>query len=331
MTDAAERPGSPGAAPALAMANAQSSPRRKMAPIVPEQNIAGRALVLVIAIMTFLSCLTLGAVTLVRDSASVWENQIARGATIQIKPADGLDMEAALEAAARIASGFQGVKSTRIVDRAATSRLLEPWLGSNLNIDELPVPRLVIVEIDVASPPDFAAMRSLLASELPTASLDDHRAWIDRLVAMARTTVTIGVAVLILMLSATVLCVVFATRGAMAGNGHIIEVLHFVGAEAGFIAAEFRRHFLLTGMKGAAAGGFVAVVVFIAFSFWSSMNLATPEADQATALFGNFAIGTAGYAGVVLIVLVIAALTAATSHFTVVAYLAEMESRHPDH
>ena len=34
------------------------------------------------------------------------------------------------------------------------------------------------------------------------------------------------------MLSATVLAVVFATRGAMAGNGHIIEVLHFVGAEA---------------------------------------------------------------------------------------------------
>ena len=49
---------------------------------------------------------------------------------------------------------------------------------------------------------------------------------------MARTTVTIGMAVLVLMLSATVLSVVFATRGAMAGNGHIIEVLHFVGAEA---------------------------------------------------------------------------------------------------
>ncbi|HWK68652.1 MAG TPA: ABC transporter permease [Rhizobiaceae bacterium] len=328
MTDATERPRSPEARP---VANVPSPPRRKMAPIVPEQNIAGRALVLVIAIMTFLSCLTLGAVTLVRDSASVWENQIARGATIQIKPSDGLDMEAALDSAARIASGFQGVKSTRIVDRAATSRLLEPWLGANLNLDELPVPRLVIVEIDIASPPDFAAMRSLLASELPTASLDDHRAWIDRLVAMARTTVMIGVAVLVLMLSATVLCVVFATRGAMAGNGHIIEVLHFVGAQAGFIATEFRRHFLLTGMKGAAAGGFGAVVVFIAFSFWSSMNLATPEADQATALFGNFAIGSAGYAGVVLIVLVIAALTAATSHFTVVAYLAEMENRHPDH
>jgi cell division transport system permease protein len=313
-----------------ALVTGQEREQRKTAPIVPEQNVVGRALVFVIAIMTFLSCLTLGAVTLVRDTASVWENQIAREATIQIKPAEGLDMEAALETAAKIASGFAGVKEAHIVDRDATARLLEPWLGTGLNIDELPVPRLVIVTIDQDNPPDFDAMRAMLAPDLPTAALDDHRTWVDRLVAMARTTVTLGVAVLVLMLSATVLTVIFATRGAMAGNGHIIEVLHFVGAEASFIASEFRQHFLLTGMKGAAAGGLAAVIVFIAFSWWSSMNLATPEADQATALFGNFAIGVTGYLGVALVVLVIAALTAATSHITVVAYLSEIDTRHPD-
>src|SRR6185312_11804175 len=309
-----------------------SRPReqRKMASIVPSQNIAGRALVLVIAIMTFLSCLTFGAVTLVRDTASVWENQISREATIQIKPVDGLDMEAALTAAEGIASGFPGVTGAKIVDRAATARLLEPWLGPGLNIDELPVPRLVIVTIDENSPPDFAAIRTALVKKVPSASLDDHRTWVDRLVAMAHTTVTIGVAVLALMLSATVLTVVFATRGAMAGNGHIIEVLHFVGAEASFIARQFRRHFLLTGMKGAAAGGVAAIVVFIVFSWWSSRNMATPQADQATALFGNFAIGSAGYLGVVLMVLVIGALTAATSHATVVAYLSDIEVRQHD-
>lgn len=300
--------------------------QRKTAPIVPSQNIAGRALVLVIAIMTFLSCLTLGAVTLVRDTASVWENQISREATIQIKPVDGLDMEAALETAARIASEFPGVNATKIVDREATSRLLEPWLGSGLNIDELPVPRLVIVTIDENAPPDFEAMRQAITPKVPTATLDDHRTWVDRLVAMAHTTVTIGTGVLVLMLAATVLSVVFATRGAMAGNGHIIEVLHFVGAEARFIAREFRRHFLLTGMKGAAAGGLAAVIVFIVFSWWSSRNLATPQADQATALFGNFAIGANGYLGVAVIVAVIGVLTAATSHVTVVTYLGEIDT-----
>lgn len=304
--------------------------QRALAPIVPAGDVAGHALVLVIAIMTFLSCLTLGAVTLVRDTAAVWQNQIAREATIQIKPSDKLDMEPALVEAAGIAGQFPGVTGARIVDREATARLLEPWLGSGLNIDELPVPRLVIVTIDQASPPDFAALRAVLTEKIPGLSLDDHRTWVDRLVAMARTTVALGFAVLVLMLSATVLTVVFATRGAMAGNGHIIDVLHFVGAEARFIAAEFRRHFLWTGMKGAAAGGAAGVAVFIGFSLWSSQNVATPQADQATALFGNFAIGTAGYAGVALIVLIIGGLTAATSHITVIAHLNDLEVRQPD-
>jgi cell division transport system permease protein len=325
-----ERPDAAALPQDLSINSVPPPPRRKPAPIVPQESVAGRALIFVIAIMTFLSCLTLGAVTLVRDTASVWQGQIAREATIQIKPADGLDMEAALTRAAEIAGGFSGVTGARIVDREATARLLEPWLGSGINLDELPVPRLVIITIDEGNPPDFAAMRTLLQPEVPTASLDDHRTWVDRLVAMASTTVTIGIAVLVLILSATVLSVVFATRGAMAGNGHIIEVLHFVGAEATFIAQEFRRHFLATGMKGAAAGGIAAIIVFVFFSFWSSRYMATPEADQATALFGTFSIGIDGYAGVALIVLVISALTAATSHVTVVTYLSEIELRHPE-
>lgn len=304
--------------------------RRTATPIVPGQNVAGQALVFVIAIMTFLSCLTLGAVTLVRDTASVWQTQISREATIQIRPDDGIDMDAALATAARIAGGFAGVRATSVIDRAATARLLEPWLGSGLDIDELPVPRLVIVTIDEANPPDFQAMRAAVRAEVPTASLDDHRNWVDRLVSMARTTVVIGLAVLALMLSATVLTVIFATRGAMAGNGHVIEVLHFVGAEAPFIAGQFRRHFLLTGIKGAAAGGAAAIAVFLGFAWWSARNLATPQADQAMALFGNFAIGVTGYLGVGVVVLVVAALTAATSHATVVAHLNTVDIGRPD-
>jgi cell division transport system permease protein len=315
---------------AVPSAPAKSWGGRRAAPIVPEREIARNALMLVVAIMTFLSCLTLGAVTLVRDTSASWQTQIAREATIQIRPEEGLDMEAALEEAAGIARDFAGVNSVQIVDREATARLLEPWLGSGLDLDGLPVPRLVTVTIDRANPPDFEAMRSLLTERIRTASLDDHRTWADRLVAMARSTVMIGVAVLGLILAATMLTVVFATRGAMAGNGHVIEVLHFVGAEARFIAAEFRRHFLITGMKGAAIGGGAAAVAFAAFGFWAGRNLATPEADQATALFGNFAIGAAGYAGVAVIVIAVAALTAVTTHLTVIAFLKDLDVRQPD-
>lgn len=298
---------------------------RSVSPIVPGDNIAGRALAIVIAIMTFLSCVTIGAVSLVQGSARTWQSQISREATVQIAPRDGLDMAAALDAARLAIVGFPGVAGVRIVDDAETLRLLEPWIGAGLDIDELPFPRLIVVTLDEANPPDFAALAAALRQAVPEAALDDHRAWVDRLVAMARATTAIGVAILALMMAATVLTVVFATRGAMAGNDQIVEVLHFVGAEADFIAAEFRRHFLLVGLRGAIVGGGAAVAVFLAFSWWAARNRATPQGDQAIALFGGFSVGWTGYAGVAAAIGVIAAMTAVTSHVTVTRQLTRLD------
>src|SRR4051794_30125492 len=69
---------------------------RPTGPIVPPSNIQGNALMVVIAIMSFLACLTLGGVSMVRATASSWQSQISREITIQIKPDDGLDMDKAL-------------------------------------------------------------------------------------------------------------------------------------------------------------------------------------------------------------------------------------------
>ena len=91
------------------------------APIVPAGNVVGHALMIVIAIMTFLACLTIGAVSLVQSTAATWQSQISTEATIQIRPVEGQDMEALLNQASTIAQGFSGVKSTRIIDRAATA------------------------------------------------------------------------------------------------------------------------------------------------------------------------------------------------------------------
>ena len=58
-------------------------------PIVPQATMSGRALVAVVAIMTFLASLTTGAVMLVRAAASEWQADVAREVTIQVRPAAG--------------------------------------------------------------------------------------------------------------------------------------------------------------------------------------------------------------------------------------------------
>ncbi|WP_442981113.1 cell division protein FtsX [Rhizobium sp. SL42] len=298
---------------------------RPTGPILPPSNIQGNALMVVIAIMAFLACLTLGAVSMVRATAAGWQSQISREVTIQIKPEDGLDMGAALVKARDLALTFVGTRDGRIMDDDATARLLEPWLGTGLNLEDLPVPRLIVITIDESNPPDFASMRDLLKVEVPQAFLDDHRTWVDRLVQMARTTVLIGSGVLILVFTAMVLTVVFATRGALSGNRHIIEVLHFVGAESTFVAQEFQKHFLKISLKGAAAGGLLAAGLFAAANFWQTRSMATPESDQATALFGTFTIGWTGYLGIFATMIVIALLTTITARLTVMRTIYEID------
>ncbi len=331
MTDASPAAVEPSGARASAAVRRQAFDvqARRAAPIVPSANVAGRALMTVIAIMTFLASLTLGAVTLVSDTAAVWEGQIAREITVQVRPDEGLDMAAALGAVRAVALATPGVTGADVMNDDATARLLEPWLGEGLDLDELPVPRLVLVGIDADAPPDFADLRRRLASAVPQASLDDHRAWVSRLVSMANATVLVGIAILVLVFAATALTVVFATRGAMSGNRHIVEVLHFVGAKPAFIAGEFARHFLKLGLVGALAGGGAGLLVFLAMGHWTRSNQATPEADQISALFGSFAIGWTGYGGVLLTVVLVGAVTAVTSRLTVTHQLAAIDMLSP--
>jgi len=286
-------------------------------PIVPKRSIAGRALVAVVAIMTFLASLTTGAVMLVRSAALEWESDVAREVTIQVRPAPGRDLEAEVARAVEIARAFPGMREVRPYSKQESARLLEPWLGSGLSLDDLPVPRMIVVKLPSTGEVDLAPLRKALAEQVAGASLDDHRAWIDRMRAMAQTTVIGGIGLIILMLVATVLSVTFATRGTMATNRHIVEVLHFIGAKSGFIASQFQRHFLLLGLEGGIIGGGFALLLFGIASVAANMSVGTAGADQMAVLFGSFALGVGGYLAIGLQIVLIAAVTAIASRRTV--------------
>jgi cell division transport system permease protein len=286
-------------------------------PLVPRNSISGRALVAVVAIMTFLASLTTGAVILVSGAANEWQQDVAREITIQVLPAPNRNLDATADKAAAVARAFPGIADVRTYSKEESAKLLEPWLGSGLTLDTLPVPRLIVVKIAAGSTPDMSQLRIQLAEQAPGATLDDHRGWIERMHAMTATAVAVGVGILILMLVATVLSVTFATRGAMATNRIVIEVLHFVGAKNGFIAGHFQRHFLMLGLQGGAIGGGAAILLFLIASGISGWFAGSAGGDQTSAMFGSFSIGMSGYIAVLGQVVLIAVVTALTSRQTV--------------
>jgi len=286
---------------------------RSETPIVPRSTISGHALVAVVAIMTFLASLTTGAVMLVRAAANEWQAEVAREVTIQVRPAADRDIEADIAKAAAVARAASGVAEVRPYSKEEGARLLEPWLGTGLQLDDLPVPRIVVVRIASGAVPDFAQVRQTLGEQVPAASLDDHRGFVDRMRAMSGAALAGGLGVLLLVLVATVLSVTFATRAAMATNRPVIEVLHLIGAKDGFIASHFQRHFLQLGLKGGLIGGGSAMALFALGELASGWFSGAAGGDQLTALFGSFSIGVLGYVAVLLQIGLIAYVTATTS------------------
>ena len=317
MADAAIGTGA--AAPEAA---AKPQGQKRTAPIVPERSVAGRTLVLLIAIMTFLSGVTLGGVVLVQKSAIAWSSDVGRQVTIQIRPVEGEVMDSNIRTAIALAEAVPGVESAHAISLAESEKLLEPWLGSGLDLTQIEIPRLVVVELGDPKDVDF----DLLDRDVKTikgATLETHAAWRQQLNTMAGTLVLSGVLVLALIVLATLLAVVFATRGTMASNREIVDVLHFIGASNAFIAGEFQGRFLSLGFRGGVIGGLGAVVFFFLVAGAAGSIIPDQASAQLGFLFGRFSLGIDGILGIAAVIPVLAALTAITSRLTVRRFLAQ--------
>ena len=271
----------------------------------------------------FLAALCAGGAELVSASSAQWRSEIAREVTIQIRPNAQRAIDQDVDRAVAFARQVAGVEQAQAFSKEESERLLEPWLGTGLDFKDLPVPRLIVIKIREGAKPDFAPLRQSLQREVPGATLDDHALWVSRLSTMANTIIGIGVVLVVLVLVAAGLAVIFATRGAMAGNREVVEVLHFVGANDDFIAKEFQRRFFRLGLRGSVIGAGAALLLILILGFVSRSWRASPTGDQIEALFGAFTISWSGYAVVLVIALLVALITGIVSRLTVRRFLNE--------
>ena len=295
------------------------------APLIPRDSVAGRALVVVIAIMTFLACLTAGAALLVAHASQAWRSEVLRDATIQVKPRAGDDVESLVAKAVAIATQAPDVESVHAYSKAELEKLLEPWLGAGFDLSQLPVPRMIVVRLGNQRQEDLATLRAALASAVPQADLDDHRLWAARLGAMADAVVVLAAALFVLMIVAMATAIGFATRGAVAANREIVEVLHLVGASNGFIAREFQTHFRRLGFRGAMIGGSAAIAFFAIASLLSFWWAHSPGGEEIAAMFGSFALRPLGYLALVVVCAAVTLLTGLLSREIVMRHLQSLQ------
>lgn len=242
--------------------------RWKPAPLLPRKDPRDGALVFVVAVLCFLACLTAIGVLAADRAARGWTSQLTGSATIVVRAAGGETPDTAAGRAAEALAGVKGVTEARALEKARAEALLEPWLGREALLDDLPIPRLVTVDLDPKSPATAVSLDKALKAAGIDATVDDHSLWIGDIERAAGVARWAGLGVFLLIASAAGAVIGFATRAAMAAHRETIEVLHLSGAQAKFVVSLFQTRFAraaaLAGLFGATGAATIGALARLA-------------------------------------------------------------------
>lgn len=233
----------------------------KPAPLLPREDERDGALVFVVAVLCFLACAAALASLAADRAARGWRGELSGEVLVQARPGPTETAAQAAERAAAALAGVEGVVQTEGLTRTEAEALLEPWLGRG-GMEDLPVPQLIVVELDPDAPAERGALDAALAADGVDAVIHDYDVYLAdvRRAGAAARIGAVGTALLIACAAAAVIA--FATRAGMAARREVLEVLHLSGAQDSMLARLFQARFAklaaLAGVLGAGSAALIA-------------------------------------------------------------------------
>jgi cell division transport system permease protein len=231
----------------------------------------------IIGLMTYLACLMLAGSLLLSELLGQWSSGLSGTVTVQVLPRERepvRQLDDRVGKLVRILEKTNGITGARAIPLDEVAALLEPWLGGTTALDSLPLPRLIDVRLDMVDPPNMEELQTVLSNADPGALLDDHGLWQEQLADLVGAMELVAGFIVMLVGLATVGIVVFATRSGMAAHQDVIEVLHMIGAEDGYIANQFQNFALVQGLRGGIIG-----IAMGAVTLWG-LGYATEHVDE---------------------------------------------------
>lgn len=230
---------------------------RRRGDLVLSREPSARLVPWIIGLMTYLACLMLAGALLLSQLLDQWSSDLSGTVTVQVMPIEDQSpaaMDDRVDKLVRLLQRSQGVATVRAIPQPEIAALLEPWLGGGASLEELPLPRLIDVRLETASPASLPGLRTMLSNADPGAVLDDHGVWRQQLAGLIGALGAVAGFIVVLVAGATVGIVIFATRSGMAAHQEVIEVLHLIGARDVFIARQFQNLALWQGLRGGLIG-----------------------------------------------------------------------------
>ena len=211
----------------------------------------------VIGLMVYLGILSLIAALNLQGILQAWKIDEKGGFTIEV----ATDTEAAFV--------LNFLKTQPIVEKAtpvasdAVRQVLGRWLDPE-RVKTMGMPILIEGELREGIQGDLKALKASLLTQIPHASLEDHRSWERESRHFMQGSLWVLGIITGVVAAVVALTMVLVTYSGLIIHGNTIEVLDLVGASHRYIARQFQLYGLKLGLQGSALGTGFAILTLVA-------------------------------------------------------------------
>lgn len=280
-------------------------------------------LVLLIGLMTFLAMLALASSFALSAMTARWSTGLENRVTVEIpaETADGKVLQAAdikkLTARAHdILTGQKNVVSAHVMTDEEIADLVKPWLGGDLQLNRVPLPGLIAVELQDTNPQSIKMLEAKLQAVTPKARIDTHEEWLTDLLRFTGALQFAAVLLTLVIGLTTVTAVAGAVRSRMAVHHAEVELLHLMGARDTYISRQFQRHSLILAFQGALCGVAAGAIALLAIGWISG--------EMGVNLLPDFSLGGGQIAALGVLPVLVALIATVTARQTVLKVLGQM-------
>lgn len=284
--------------------------------LLPQGSLAG-PVPWVIAIMVALTVIATAAGLALSNIAAGARAELSGGATVQVVQADPGDRARQAQRVEEVLAEFPEVASIRQIPEDELEQLLEPWLGSGVDSEAVPVPALIDVRLrDEATADKLRRMRAALLQVAPDARIDAQSTWLRPVFSAIASLQYLAIALVLLLAITSTAAVFLAARSALGSNRDTIEIVHLLGGTDTQIARVFQR----TVGFDATLGGAVGLVLGMAAVLFLGQRFAALDSG----MVGGGGLGLLDWLAIAAVPIITVALAMLTARLTVVIALRKM-------
>lgn len=228
-----------------------------------DQTAVSRFLPWIMAGLLYLAVVALAAAA-IADGALQLFDQREKMVTVSL-PTAGISEDGDRDVASilKILDEAKEVISASVVGDDELQDLIEPWLGERRAGEDLPLPRLIDVTLDPIGQPDLRALERRLREVVPDATIGIQEVSADRAQRQATFFRTVGLTLGIVLLLCSLAIVMVITSLSLAMHNDTVNLLRYMGAQDGYLARQFERFALQSGLKGGIIGFFLAMLTVL--------------------------------------------------------------------